>query len=143
MVIVLTASLLFYSCKGNALDTTFSENAMQMAAKALNSKNFTGSLNSESAGNELVLNYNNGSKLIVIDKLPESEPIPMNPMALVEVIISSYGLVIKDITCNQVLLLVNNDPESLEKFERIKTLFGNTYQSAKVFGTTIINADRS
>ena len=110
--------------------------------KVLDGTVLSGNVTTESNENEIALNYNNGNKFILIEKIQGTERISINSIQSAEVITSKYGVILKDLSNNKIFLLTNNDSESLKMFEQVKSLFGKNLQSATVFGVTIVNAEK-
>ena len=143
IVTVFLASGLFFACKKDVKEAVFLKNNLDEIAGTLNGNKISGSLAGSNDENLLVLNYNKGSQFILIDKLPGSQNINLNSIQSAELVTSRYGIVIKDVSNNKILLLVNNDEESIKKFETIKSLLADSYESSRVFGITIVNSERS
>ena len=142
MIIVLVAVMLLFSCKKGSVETVSVKNNMVEAVKVLDGTVLSGNITTESNENAIVLNYNNGNKFILIEKIQGTEPISINSIQSAEVITSKYGVILKDLSNNKIFLLTNNDSESLKMFEEVKSLFGKNLQSATVFGVTIVNAEK-
>ncbi len=142
MITVLVAVMLLFSCKKGSVETASVKNDMVEAAKVLDGTVLSGHVTTESNENEIALNYNNGNKFILIEKIQGTEPISINSIQSAEVITSKYGVILKDLSNNKIFLLTNNDSESIKMFEEVKSLFGKNLQSATVFGVTIVNAEK-
>jgi hypothetical protein len=142
MITVLVAVMLLFSCKKGSVETVPVKNDMVEAAKLLDGTVLSGNVTTESNENEIALNYNNGNKVIFIEKIQGAEPFSINSLESAEVITSKYGVILKDLSNNKIFLLTNNDSESLKMFEEVKSLFGKSLQSATVFGVTIVNAEK-
>ena len=142
MITVVVAVMLLFSCKKSSVETVSVKNDMVEAAKVLDGAVLSGNVTTESNENEIALNYNNGNKFILIEKIQGTEPISINSIQSAEVITSKYGVILKDLSNNKIFLLANNDSESLKMFEEVKYLFGKNLQSATVFGVTIVNAEK-
>lgn len=138
----LLAVTLLFSCRKGSVETVSIKNNMAEAAKVLDAKIISGNIKAESNENEIGLNYNNGNKFILIEKIPGTA-ISMNSIQSAEVITSKYGIILKDIVTNKIILLTNNDPESIKMFEEVKTLFDTNIESAIVFGTTVIKTEKA
>lgn len=142
MITVLVAAMLLFSCKKDSVETISVKNDMVEAAKVLDGTVLSGNVTTESNENEIALNYNDGNKFILIEKIQGTEPISINSIKSAEVITSKYGVILKDLSNNKIFLLTNNDSESRKMFEEVKSLFGKNLQSATVFGVTIVNAEK-
>ena len=142
MITVLVAVMLLFSCKKGSVEPVSVKNDMVEAAKVLDGTVLSGNVTTESNENEIALNYNNGNKFILIEKIQGTERISINSIQSAEVITSKYGVILKDLSNNKIFLLTNNDSESLKMFEQVKSLFGKNLQSATVFGVTIVNAEK-
>ncbi|HEY4875703.1 MAG TPA: hypothetical protein VIH86_09045 [Puia sp.] len=139
----LAATSFLFSCKKDNTSAMISQNKFDEAAKILDGTKLTGSMTSSISENELAINYNNGSQYILIDEIPGSGKININSNESSELIISKYGLIINDKSNGKILLLPNNDEESIQKFETVKLLLKNNYESSLIFGTTILNSENS
>ena len=142
IITVLVAVMLLFSCKKGSVETVSVKNDMAEAAKVLDGTVLSGNVTAESNESEIALNYNNGNKFILIEKIQGAEPISINRIQSAEVITSKYGVILKDLSNNKIFLLTNNDAESLKMFEEVKSLFGKNLQGATVFGVTIVNAEK-
>lgn len=142
MIMVLVSVMLLFSCKKGSVETVSVKNDMVEAAKVLDGTVLSGNVTTESNESEIALNYNNGSKFILIEKLQGTYPININSIQSAEVITSKYGIILKDLSNNKIFLLANNDSESLKMFEEVRSLFGRNLQNTTVFGVTIVNAEK-
>lgn len=142
MMTVLVAVMLLFSCKKGSVETVSVKSDMVEAAKVLDGTVLSGNVTVESNESEIALNYNNGNKVILIEKIQGTEPISINSIQSAEVITSKYGVILKDLSNNKIFLLTNNDSESLKMFKEVKSLFGKDLQSTTVFGVTIVNAEK-
>jgi hypothetical protein len=142
MMTVLLAVMLLFSCKKGAVETVSVKSDMVEAAKVLDGTVLSGNVTVESNESEIALNYNNGNKVILIEKIQGTESISINNIQSAEVITSKYGVILKDLSNNKIFLLTNNDSESLKMFEEVKPLFGKDLQGTAVFGVTIVNAEK-
>ncbi len=142
MITVLVAVMLLFSCKKGLVETVSVKNDMVEAAKVLDSKVLSGNVTIESNESELALNYNNGNKYILIEKIHGTKPIGINGIHSAEVITSKCGIILKDLSNNKILLLTNNDSESIKIFEKVKLLFDKNLETATVFGVTVVNAEK-
>ena len=143
IVIIFLASGLFFSCKKIASVLTPSGDNMDEIAKILNGKRISGSLMSRNDENVWAINYNNGVQFFLIDKLPGAQNFNFNSTQSAQIIISIYGVLIKDVNNNKIFLFINNEKESLKKFEVIKSTLNTNYESTSIFGTTIVNSEKS
>lgn len=140
MITAFAVLVFFSSCKKGPVKTVY-EADMVEAAKILNGDLLSGNVTIESNDKEVVLNYNNGDKLIRVEKVYNPEHISLTNMLSAGLITSPYGIIIKDLNTNTVSLLTNNDSKSMEKFEAVKSLF-KTFKSEIIFGTTVINTEK-
>ena len=142
MATAVIAVMLLFSCKKSSVEDISVKNDMTTAAKMIDGTILSGTITSESDESEVALNYNNGNKFILITKITDAESININNMQSAEVITSKYGVIIKNVSTNKVFLLANNDSESIKKFKALQSLFDKNFQSATIFGTTIINSEK-
>src|SRR5215831_17290208 len=138
LFIGLGAMVFLFSCKKDLVNRAYSKNDIAEATRVLAGELITGNITSESDKNELALNYNNNNKIILIDKLTNTECPDIGDIKSAEVMISNYGIIIKDLSLNKTFLFMNNDEKSIEKFKSIQLLFTGKIQPVIVFGTTII-----
>jgi hypothetical protein len=124
------------SCRKQAAAPASS--SLDAITDVLNGHRVNGSLTTEEEGTAFLLDYNRGVSYILIDKLDKTH-LNLTPSASAQIITSTYGLVIKDLASNRIWLLANNDPESLKRFETVKTLLQGGYTSTLIYGTTVVN----
>ena len=141
-IFMFTVSLLF-SCKKNSITTTSPKNNMGEIAKSLDGDLLIGNISVESDNNEVALNINNGSMFILASEIPNSKMVNIPGMQSAEVITSKYGVILKDQSNDRLFFLVNNDPESIKKFENVQSSLTGSFQSDKIYGTTIVNSEKS
>jgi hypothetical protein len=142
MVTAVIAIMLLSSCKKNSVENAAVKNDMVTAAKMIDGAVLSGTITSESDESEVALNYNNGNKFILIAKIAGAESIHINNMQSAELITSKYGVIIKNVSTDKVFLLANNDSESIKKFKAVRSLFDKNFQSATIFGITIVNNEK-
>ncbi len=140
--IIVVAVTLLFSCKKNSIDVLPQKNDMSDATKIVDGDLLTGNVTIESDENEVALNYKNGNKFILIAKIPNTPIANITDMQSAEVITSKYGIILKDLSSDKVFFLINNDSESIKRFETVQSLFTTNFQSAKIFGTTIVNSEK-
>lgn len=143
VVAVIIASLLLFSCKKSSLETVPEKNNMASVSESLQGDLFIGKVTVESDENEIVINYNNSSKYILITKIPQTQISNINDVQSASLITSKYGIVLKDLNTHKVYFFTNNDSESLDEFKTVQSNFKSSFQSNKIFGTTIINTEKS
>lgn len=133
--------MLAFSCKKGSIEHT--KNNMMEAAKKAGGKVLLGNIAIANDDNGIVLNYNNGIKLIFVEKIQGADPVDMRGIHSAEIITSEYGVIIKDTESEKVFFLINNDHESVNTFQTIKSLFAGNHQSTTVFGFTVVNAGKA
>ena len=142
MLVTALASALLFSCGKRAV-TTSPNTRMEQAARLLHGEKRSGSLLGAEDADRLALSYNNGSQYILVDKLPGPDKIGIFSMTSAELITSSYGIIIKDLSTNRLVFLANNDEESLRRMQQARTLLLDEAAGATVFGTifgtTLVN----
>jgi len=143
LLLATTFLMVLMSCKRSADNMNANNTTADDVAKSLDGTILTGNMMMEGDANELMLNYNSGSKIIIISKLKNAEYPNIPNMQAAEIIVSIYGLMLKDATSNQIFLLANNDTESIGKFARVKSILGNRANVVLIFGTTVINNGRA
>ena len=74
IITVLVAVMLLFSCKKGSAETVSVKNDMAEAAKVLDGTVLSGNVTTESNENEIALNYNNGNKFILIEKIQVPNP---------------------------------------------------------------------
>jgi hypothetical protein len=144
-VVVILMVTLFISCKKDLSQNTPAPNIddTYKLAEIVSGKVFSGSITSTDEENLQSINLNNGSQFVLVQSIPGqcNVKIPASPFA--ELVTSSYGVIIKDKAHNGLLLLANNDAESIRKFKQVEAALHNLYKSAVIYGTTIINNNKS
>jgi hypothetical protein len=140
MTTMLLTGICLCSCK-KQIGTVAADQDLKNAAKAIQGNMLTGSILVTSTDKEVVLSFNNGKKFLLIQKLAKEDIQEMNDIPLAAVIISAYGIIIKDINTNKLFILPNNDPESMKRCEAAKSLLRTHIRSVPIFGTTLINAE--
>ena len=143
VVAIIIAALLLFSCKKNSLETVPEKSNMAYVSQVLGGNLLTGNVMVESDENEIAINYNNGSKYILITKIPHTQISNINNIQAASLITSKYGIVLKDLNTGKVFFLANNDSESADEFKTVQSNFKSSFQSDKIFGTTIINSEKS
>jgi len=143
VVAVIIAALLLFSCKKNSFETVPEKNNMASVSESLGGDLFTGKVTVECDKDEIAINYNNGSKYILITKIPQIQISNINDVQSASLITSKYGIVLKDLNTGRVYFFTNNDSESLDEFKTVESNFKSSFQSDKIFGTTIINNEKS
>lgn len=142
MITAVIAVTFLFSCKKSSVENATVKNDMITAAKMIDGAVLSGTITSESDESEVTLNYNNGNKFILITKIADAESINIDNMQSAEVITSKYGVIIKDVSTDKVFLLANNDLESKKIFDAVQSLFDKNFQSATIFGITIVNSEK-
>ena len=140
-LMMIMGTVLFSSCKKDSVKTASPKNVMAEAARAIDGEIFIVNLTSENSQNALVINCGNSNKIIRVEKLPNSDYPDIREMKSAEVIISNYGIILKDLISNKTCLFINNDAESITKFRSVQSLFTGDVQSAIIFGTTVVNSE--
>lgn len=145
-MLLLTATILF-SCQKNEVSnpateaTTALADNMKAIATMVNGETLEGSMLAATGEDKnLTLVFNQGSKFIIVEKIP-GVPIE-NPDEIKNavVITSKYGIIVKNTSDNKAWLMINNDDESQQKFEAVKQQLHCSLVTTTIFGTTIVNA---
>lgn len=140
LIIILASLFIFSSCQKNKQADIIAKNDLQQVAELLNGKIDCGKLQNEATeDNFTYLEFNEGSKGIIIQLLPGDQNVNIPSLDHSCIITSSYGIVIKDLSNSSVLLLPRDDRESQHKFAEVELLFNKQTQTAKIAGTTFIN----
>lgn len=132
-------ALAFFSCKKE--DANHSKKDLNEVAASLGGTKLTGSITIVTEGNESAIVFNSTDKLVIIS-LQESESLRAGTINSAELIISRYGVMVKDVAKNEVWLLSNNDKESKTKFEHARSLFSNAKFNATLFNVMEINTGK-
>jgi hypothetical protein len=130
-----------FSCKKSANSDVKANNDLTETAALVKGTVLYGSLTSEGNAHELDLTYNNGRKYIFLARVAGGGNISVNiPSA--GVILSNYGVIIKDESKNSYLLLTMNNPTSIEQFKTVQSRLSGSVQKSLIHGVTIVNNDR-
>lgn len=148
IILLLLTATVFFSCQKNAAGTTVAGiNATAQAdnmgaiARMVNGEALEGSMIAVTdEGNNLSLVFNRGSKFIIVEKIPGMPFENPDEIKQAVVITSKYGIIIKSTKDNKAWLMINNDDESLQKFEAVKQQLHCSLVTTTIFGTTIVNA---
>jgi len=143
MIGILASVLLLYACRKNSSENLSEKNTMVTARETLAGDMISGKVNIESNGDEIVINYNDGDRYILVGKISGVSVPDLDNLKSVTLVASKYGLVIQDISSNKVFFLVNNDNNSIDQFKKLASTFNSDFQTCKIFGTTIVNAEKS
>ena len=143
VVVAILAALLLFSCKKNSLETVPEKNNMASVSESLKGDLFTGNVTVEGDEDEIAINYNNGSKYILITKIPQTQISNINDVQSASLITSKYGIVLKDLNTGKVYFFTNNDSKSLDEIKAVQADFKSSFQCDKIFETTIINSEKS
>jgi hypothetical protein len=141
IALLVAVSGLFISCTKSVEGSTDVTKNMDQIARLLGSRTISGSIAAGRSDGELALNYNHGSKIILIDELAGADHLYVKSMQSADLIISKYGVVILDPSNNTLILMENNDPESIGKFSQVKSLLPAYDDCTRIFGTTVINGE--
>jgi hypothetical protein len=139
MVVFSLASGLFISCKKEASRGDPQKTSLNEIASILKARIISGEINAGSDEKKLILSLNNGNRFVIIDKLPHVQTFSVPSVPSGAVLISEFGVVVKNSSNNQTWLMVNNDAESIKKFEEVKKLLGGDCQISLVYGTMVVN----
>jgi hypothetical protein len=141
IALVAACGVIQFSCKKPANSDATAKDDLTETAALVKGKVLYGSITSESDANALNLAYNSGRKYIILQKLAGGPNLSVNiPSA--GVILSQYGVVIKDLNKNSYLLFANNDPTSIEQFKTVESQVSGSVQNLLIYGSTIVNNDR-
>jgi len=141
---VLITMALFLSCKKEASATPVaatSNDNMYNIAEIIQGKVFAGTISSNNDDSTLNINYNNGSQFVMVQNLPGQLKVNMPTLPSAELITSVYGVIIKDDATGKMVLLANNDAESIQKFEAVKAALKGRYTSTTTYGITVVHAE--
>ncbi|MBX2924534.1 MAG: hypothetical protein KF746_20200 [Chitinophagaceae bacterium] len=134
--------ILVSSCKKDPAENSVIKNDIIEAAKKAGSMVLSGDVTIANDDNGIVLNYNKGSKLILVEKIQGAKSIDMSGIHSAEIITFEYGVILKDTDSKKVFFLINNDYESVHAFQSIQSFFAGNHQSTTVFGVTVVNAEK-
>ncbi|MRG45712.1 hypothetical protein GFS24_11335 [Chitinophaga sp. SYP-B3965] len=135
-VAIMLIALLLFACNKN--NETPGNDNMTAAAKAVTGKLVQGEVKSISDAEGLLLHINDLD--IIVSQMPGSSLSALPGISSAAVITSAYGLILKDLVRGNVYFLVNNDEESIRRFNAITLLFPSTVRNDVIFGTTIIRS---
>lgn len=140
VTLILASLFILTSCQKNKQADIIAKNDMQQVAGILKGKIDCGKLeNAATEENFTYLEFNEGSKGIIVQLMPGEQNLSIPSLANSCIITSNYGVVIKDPAANSVLLLPRDDQESQRKFAEVELLFNRQPKTAQIAGTTFIN----
>jgi hypothetical protein len=141
IALIAACGIIQFSCKKPANNEMISKDDLTETAALVKGTVLYGSLTSENDSDALNLTYNSGRKYILLQKLAGGPDLSVNiPSA--GVILSRYGVIIKDLNKNAYLLFTNNDPTSIEQFKTVESRLSGSVQNSLIYGSTIVNNDR-
>jgi hypothetical protein len=141
IALIAACGIIPFSCKKAANNEMMSKDDLTETAALVKGTVLFGSLTSESDADALNLAYNSGRKYIILFKLAGGPNLSVNiPSA--GIILSKYGVIIKDLNRDSYLLFTNNDPTSIEQFKTAESHVGGSVQNSLIYGSTIVNNDR-
>ncbi len=143
LIVFWVASGFFISCKKEAAEAGPQKTSMNEIAKILDAGVISGEINTGSDEKELILSCNSRNRFVIIEKLPNVQTSRVPPISSGAMVISEFGVVVKNLSNNQIWLMVNNDAESRKRFEGVKKLLGGACEISLVFGTTVVNPPTS
>lgn len=134
--------MLFFACKKNndaPVATTGTDIAA--ASKSIDGNILTGKVTVTYDAEGLWLSVDRYH--IVVSQLPGLDLDTMTDMPAATVVTSQHGLIVKNQADGKLYFLVNCDPESIGRFERVAALFPQGAQKNFVFGTTVVRPSNS
>jgi hypothetical protein len=138
LVIFFTALTgLFISCKKEAAG--LQKITLNEIAKILDGGVISGELSAGSDQEQLILSCKSRDRLVIIEKLPNVQINRIPSVSSGAIILSEFGVVVRDLSNNHTWLLVNNDEGSKKRFEGVKKLLAGDCEISLVFGTTVVN----
>ena len=143
IAILLATGTLFFSCKKNvtqSTETVAAKDDMQQVATMLDGEPQQGSIATAADDKGITMVFNKGSRYILIEKIPGMPGQNVDAIESAVLITSKYGVFIKDVTENKAWLLINNDEESMQKFEAIKQQLNCSYVSTTIYGVTVVKS---
>jgi hypothetical protein len=143
VVVFSLASGLFISCKKEGSQAGPQKTSLNEIASILKARIISCEINAGSDEKKLILSLNNGNRFVIIDKLPNVQTFRVPSVPSGAILISEFGVVVKNLSNNQTWLMVNNDAESRKKFEEVKKLLDGACQISLVYGTTVVNPPTS
>lgn len=145
-MLLLTATILL-SCQKNEVSNPATEATAALAdniktiAAMVNGEALEGSMLAATGEDKnLTLVFSQGSKFIIVEKIPGMPFENPDEIKNAVVITSKYGIIVKNISDNKAWLMINNDDESQQKFEAVKQQLHCSLVTTTIFGTTIVNA---
>jgi hypothetical protein len=141
IALIAACGIIPFSCKKPANNEMMSKDDLAETAALVKGTVLFGSLTGESDADALNLAYNSGRKYIILQKFAGGPNLSVN-IRSAGVILSKYGVIIKDLNKNSYLLFTNNDPTSIEQFKTVESQVRGSVQNSLIDGSTIVNNDR-
>ncbi|WP_343306340.1 hypothetical protein AAHN97_04375 [Chitinophaga niabensis] len=133
---ILVALFLFACNKNNDTDPGTGNENLAAVAKAVTGNLTQGKVSTLSDPEGMLLLI--GDLAIIAQQLPGKKLFELPEMFSAAVITSEHGVILKDLTSGNAYFLVNNDEESIRKFNSVASLFPSIVNTNKIFGTTIV-----
>src|SRR5215469_15577478 len=141
MTLIAACAVTICSCNKPANSDMTAKDDLTETAALVKGTVLYGSLTSESDDHSVTLTYNEGRKYFILEKLAGQASFSVN-ISSAGVILSKYGVIIKDESKNAYLLFVNNDPSAIEQFKAVETRLTGSVRNSLIYGSTIVNNDR-
>lgn len=144
-VVIILMVTFFISCKKDLSQNTPASNIddTYKLAEIISGKVLSGSITSTDEENLQSINLNSGSQFVLVQNIPGQPNFKIASSPFAELVTSAYGVIVKDKVHNGLLLLANNDAESIKKFKQVEAALHNRYKIAVIYGTTVITNNKS
>lgn len=139
---VITGTAVLFSCK-KSIAPSAAKNDMVAIKKLTGGHLLTGPVTVETGNEGLLLNVTNGATQILVLRAAGSAPAPLHNMAAAQVVVSTHGVVVKDLASNQVFFLTNNDGQSIANFSKAQSLIKTPAYNDRIIGTTVVQSKKS
>lgn len=128
-----------FSCTKSQEPAQPSTTDIVAAANVLEGEVYTGTIEIFQEEDGVLFSCNDGKTFIALQKLkPDNLPTGEN-IEHGEIICSNAGVLVRNVTTNEVWTYVNNDPNSLKEFGKIRTYFSKTPNQSLVHSHIRIN----
>lgn len=139
LITVMTGAAVLFSCKRNVTPPE-AHNNMAAIEQLTGGYLLTGTVTVETGEDALLLNINNGSTQVLVSRMAGNRLAPIHNMTSAQVVVSSHGVVVKDLSNNQVFFFTNNDAESIAQFDKARSLFATGTYTDRIIGTTVVHS---
>lgn len=139
LITVMTGAAVLFSCKRD-LTPPAANNNMAAIEQLTGGYLLTGSVTVETGEDALLLNINKGQTQVLVSRIAGMTAAPIHNMSSAQVVVSSHGIVVKDLANDQVFFFTNNDAESIAQFDKARSMMHFRAYNDRIIGTMVVHS---